>query len=255
MSDKEIAEKIRKLKLRVSQIVGEVNELKKQLEQASISLPEFKQKKERLQDELRDILTKIAQYKEMAGISQVTKKESEIAGEAKDLMYYFPTDFEKNIYEAKVYLSITLDKHFIFTINFKDYPQRPIISVPDGVIEKFGTKEQFLQKIPSYINWNSNNPKHIYELVGEIEYTLINAYSASLETIEKESIAYIEETQNLIKKLIDQASTELQVKNIDAVIEIYKSIIDLAYGIKDFKIVSDYTFKLDQLLKIVRKNK
>ena len=44
-------------------------------------------------------------------------------------------------------------------------------------------------------------------------------------------------------------------KNIDTVIELYKSIIDLAYEIKDFKIVSDYTFKLDELLKIIRKNR
>ncbi|MHA1310277.1 MAG: hypothetical protein ACTSWR_07925 [Candidatus Helarchaeota archaeon] len=255
MSNEDIANKVKQLKIRVTQLVGEVNSLKKQLEQATISLPEFKQRKEKLQDELREILAKIAQYKEKVGISAATKKDTGLAEQARDLMYYFQTDFEETITKAKVYLSITLDTHFIFTIDYTNYPDRPIITTSSNITEKFSSMEDFLQKVPSYTNWDVNNPKKIYELVFEIETVLTNAYSADLQSIEEASIQYIEENKALIQRLIRKASTELQVKNIDTVIELYKSIIDLAYEIKDFKIVSDYTFKLDELLKIIRKNR
>jgi len=127
--------------------------------------------------------------------------------------------------------------------------------MPNSLQEKYSYIEEFYQKIPSYRNWNPNSPKQIYELVTEIETVLINEYQADLASIEKASLEYVNETQGMIDNLIKKASTELQVKNIDGVIEIYKSIIDLSYEIKDFKLVSEYTKRLDEILKIVRKEK
>ncbi|MHA1271501.1 MAG: hypothetical protein ACTSPY_17040 [Candidatus Helarchaeota archaeon] len=255
MSDENISSKIIKLKSRVSEIVQEVNDLKGQLERATISLPEFRSKKENLQNELREILGKIAEYKEIAGVTPSEKKESRTAEQASQLMYYFQTDFVDSPYKAKVYLSITLDTHFVFIIDYSNYPERPILQLPNSITEKFQTLDNFYNQLTIYKNWDSNNPSNIYDLVAEIETILINAYSADLQSIEEASLQYIEETQALIKGLVRKASTELEVKNIDNVIEIYKSIIDLAFEIKDFKIVSDYTFKLDQLLKIIKKKK
>ncbi|TFF86447.1 MAG: hypothetical protein EU551_01485 [Promethearchaeota archaeon] len=253
MSEIEIANKIKQLKLRVSQLVNEVNDLKTQLNESSISLSEFKSKKETLQDELRGILEQIAKYKEIAGVSPVAKKESEVAQQAKDLMYYFQTEFIDDITKARIYLSITLDKHFIFSIDFKNYPERPKLILPNTINEKFASAEEFLQKVPSYQNWDQN--KQIYELVTEVETVLINAYSADLESIEQASKEYLDETRDLINQLIQRARKELDEQNVDSVIEIYKSIIDLSYQIKDFKLVSEYTRKLDDVLKIIRGNK
>ena len=255
MSDVEIANKLKQLKKRVSELVKEVNALKKQLEESSITLSEFKSKKEKLETELRSILATIAQYKEKTNISPEIRKESHVAEQAKDLMYYFQTEFDSSISKARIYLSITLEIHFMFTIDYTKYPERPILIMPNIITDRFNSIDEFLQKIPSYLNWNLRNPINIYELVTEIETVLINNYSADLKTIEQASIDYIEETMSIIKRLIRKASTELQVKNINGVIEIYKSIIDLAYEIKDFQIVSEYTSKLDELLKIVRKSK
>ena len=255
MTEEEIKEKVKKLKNRVSELVQEVNELKKQLEISAISLPEFQTKKDNLQNELREILNEIAEYKEQTGISESTKKDSQVAEQAKDLMYYFQTDFEESISKAKVYLSITVDMHFIFEIDYSKYPERPILQVPDEINEKFKPIETFYKKIPSYSNWNEKAPKNIYELATEIETVLINEYSADLQAIEQASIKYVEETQALIQRLIRKAGIELDVKNIDKVVEIYKSIIDLAYEIKDFQVVSEYSSKLDELLKIIRKTK
>ncbi|MBD3229642.1 MAG: hypothetical protein GF329_15785 [Candidatus Lokiarchaeota archaeon] len=249
-----IADKIRNLKERVSELVEQVNSLKKQLETSSISLSEFKSKKESLQNELREILARIAEYKESADATPSTKKDSNLAEQSRDLMYYFQTEFDE-LTRARVYLSITLEKTFVITIDYSDYPERPKIMIPDSLMNKYGSLDSFLQKIPSYMNWDVNNPKKIYELITEIETVLINNYSADLDSIEQASIEYIENTKALISRLDRKARTELDVKNIDGTIEIYKSIIDLAYEIKDFKIVSDYTHKLDDLLRIVKKNK
>lgn len=248
-----IANKIARLKNRVSELVEQVNNLKKQLETSTISLSEFKTKKESLQNELREILAKIAKYKESAGATPSTRKDSSLAEQSRDLMYYFQTEFDK-LTRARIYLSITLEKTFVITIDYTNYPERPVIIIPDSLKFKYGNADALLQKLPSYVNWNINAPKNIYELVTEIETVLINDYSADLDSIEQASIEYVENTKSLISRLDRKARTELDVKNIDGVIEIYKSIIDLAYEIKDFKIVSDYTHKLDELLRIKKRS-
>ncbi len=286
MNEEEILEKINQLKSRIKEIVQEIQSLKKQLEQASIPLEDFKSKKESLEQELRDILQQIAQVKESSDVkqeveikpesqiteepqievsageikdkikedtSQIIYKEILAAQEAKDLMYYFQTEFIDSITNANVYLSITVDDHFIIGIDFTNYPEKPKLKIPSKIIELFKEEEieenKFKEKIPSYSNWDSENPKHIYELITEIEIVLINKYQADIETIEKKSVEYVEKTKKRIKELLQKAKKEINKKNLQKAIDIYYGIVDLSYDINDLQGVKKYTSKLNYLLK------
>lgn len=286
MNEEEILEKINQLKSRIKEIVQEIQSLKKQLEQASIPLEDFKSKKESLEQELRDILQQIAQVKESSDVkqeveikpesqiteepqievsageikdkikedtSQIIYKEILAAQEAKDLMYYFQTEFIDSITNANVYLSITVDDHFIIGIDFTNYPEKPKLKIPSKIIELFKEEEieenKFKEKIPSYSNWDSENPKHIYELITEIEIVLINKYQADIETIEKKSVEYVEKTKKRIEELLQKAQEEINKKNLQKAIDIYYGIVDLSYDINDLQGVKKYTSKLNYLLK------
>ena len=139
LENKEILEKIGKLKERVKEIVQNIQTLKGQLETAQIPLKDFKEKKSVLENELRGILQQITKTKETHQIaptihgkplpkddspeSRQINQEVLFAKEAEDLMYYFSTEFEDmRITKARVYLSITVDATFIIGIDYEKYP-------------------------------------------------------------------------------------------------------------------------------------
>ncbi len=119
MSDEEVLAKIDELKARVKEIVQAIQQTRQQLEYRNISFEEFKEQKGLLEDELREILKRIAAFKERIQFSLRIQKESEaaeqsteevtISEKAKGLIYYFQTEFEEFINKASVYLSGVVD--------------------------------------------------------------------------------------------------------------------------------------------------
>ncbi len=180
---------------------------------------------------------------------QLIDKEVLIAREAKDLMYYFQTEFIDSITNALVYLSITLDEHFIIGLDFTDYPEKPKLNIPLDIIKLFdGDIDKFWEKAITYSNWDSNNPKRIYELIIEIESILIEIFHADVKTIEKKSVDHIQKSKKLIQDLLKEAQEELDKKNFQKAINKYSRIIDVCYDINDNEGVKIYTDRLNEIL-------
>ncbi len=184
MDEEDIIEEINRLKIRLKEIILEINGLKGQLEQSKISLDEFRGKKGLLETELRGIIQQIAKIKEETGDlakpivakkekQQEIKKEIAIAEEIQDLMQNFQIELDSSISKAKITLSLSEDEIIELNVDFANYPERPIIFLPPSIIRLFKSLErEFYQKISSYNNWDSTNPKRIYELIEEIERVL-----------------------------------------------------------------------------------
>ena len=181
--------------------------------------------------------------------SQLIDKEVQFASEAKDLMYYFQTEFIDSITNALVYLSITLDEHFIIGIDFTAYPEKPKLNIPAKIIQLFdGDINKFWEKAISYSNWNSDTPKRIYELIIEIESILISIFQADVITIEKKSVEYIQKSKKSIQDLLKEAQDELDKRNFQNAINKYSRIIDISYDINDDEGVKIYTDRLNEIL-------
>jgi len=281
MNDAQIVQEINQLKGKVSEIVKKIQILKSQLASSKISPADFKEKKTTFEEELRIILKKIAHFKgivsdkeadkikgsaeviepieveenlgkEIMDASQLIEKESKLAEISQDLLYYFQTEFEDIITTAKIHLSITPEDHFIIGIDFSNYPRKPILNIPAEILELFDNNEQeFFRNIPSYVKWDPNNPKEIYELIWEIETFLINMYQVDIKEIENKAIEYINTGKKTIKNLIKEAQDEIKKNNFEKVKEIYYTIIDIAYEIQENETASFYSEKLDELLKSV----
>ncbi len=272
MNNEELLAKIYKLKDRVKEIVSNIQALKSKLEREEIPPEDFRDRKSILEDELRKILHNISLVKEKVqiqdlpkvkekdqviqsekdvklSISQQIYKEVQIAIEAKELMYFFQCDFEGSITKAKVYLSITLEKHFIIGVDFTSYPQKPKLDAPSPIQELFGGEENFLHNISSYVKWDINNPNRIYQLVTEIETVLINKFSADMDTILKKSVEFVDQVKKRLNKAILEAQAEIHMKNFDKAIELHYLIVDLAYDIQDYEKAKIYTHQLNILLK------
>jgi hypothetical protein len=274
MNEQELMAQINELKIKVKEVVLQIQGLKGQLEQSTITLEEFKAQKSILEEELRDILEEISEIKERSGFkierrvtvepthfeaiateekiktSELIDKEIQIAGEAKDLMYYFQTDFEDSISKVKVYLSITLEDHFIVGIDFTDYPECPKLEIPPKVLQLFkNSSEGFYASLSSYSNWDTENPGRIYELATEIETVLINVYSADIDSILKKSVEYVSQAKDELEKLIKYLTVAANNKNYERAIELCYSIIDKAYEVQDYDTANTYTKKLNEFIK------
>ncbi len=82
----------------------------------------------------------------------------------------YPIDqIEKNKADINVYLTITLEKTFIIEINFNNYPEKPIITFPEEIINLLVEPKKELDLLKK---WNSKSPPHIVELIREIESKL-----------------------------------------------------------------------------------
>ncbi|MHA1380059.1 MAG: hypothetical protein ACTSRG_16935 [Candidatus Helarchaeota archaeon] len=74
-----------------------------------------------------------------------------------------------NIY---VFLSRSLNEHFTININFKDFPEKPKVRFPRGLIKLVGKPEEALLTLA---NWNEKNPAKIVEIVRELESYLLKS--------------------------------------------------------------------------------
>ncbi len=274
MNDQQLMEQINQLKIKVREIVLQIQGLKGQLEQASISLEEFRAQKSILEEELREILEQISEIKQQTGFkiesrlkeepepieipamekapetSVLIDKEIQIASEAKELMYYFQTEFIDNVSKVKVYLSITIEDHFIIGIDFTNFPERPKLDIPSEVLRLFkDSPEGFYSNLFAYSNWNPEKPARIYELATEIETALINIFSADIDSILKKSVEYVDSAKDELEKLKKYITVAANNKNYERAIEVCYSVIEKAYEVQDYETAKAYTSKLNEFIK------
>ena len=114
------------------------------------------------------------------------KRESQIAEEANDLMFYYQTDFDNLITKAIVYLSITANYHFTIEIDFTNYPKRPKLKIPSKIIELFIENDgDVFENVPTLFDWDDDDPGRIYQVIAEIEYVLMKTYRTKTDKPEK----------------------------------------------------------------------
>jgi ubiquitin-protein ligase len=68
-----------------------------------------------------------------------------------------------------VYITVTLSKTFIISINFANYPKLPIISFPDEIKKILDDPYRTLSTLK---NWDSKNPVHVVDILHELENKL-----------------------------------------------------------------------------------
>ncbi len=71
--------------------------------------------------------------------------------------------------DINVYITITLTKTFIISINFMSYPKRPIITFPDELNKILRDPYKTLSTLRE---WNSKTPLHIVDIIHELEKKL-----------------------------------------------------------------------------------
>ncbi len=269
MTESDVLARIDLQKARVKDIVVSIQKLKADLEQGRIAIESFKEKKTTLEDELREILKEIAEFKEKlpekkpfpaVQISPQAKEEAEkmdrveklvsTAKEAKDLMYYFETEFEGSITKAKVYLSITINDHFVIDLDYSSFPDKPVIALPPNVLRLFNdSEEEFFKEIPEYTSWDSDKPSRLFEIIGRIENALVKKFEADVKSIEERSIQFVDSKKKHLETLIQEARQAREEKNIERTVDFYYEIVDMAYDLQDKVMVEKYTKELELLLK------
>ncbi|MHA1147774.1 MAG: hypothetical protein ACTSR8_05975 [Promethearchaeota archaeon] len=181
--------------------------------------------------------------------SDIIDKEIQVAREANELMYFFQISFVDSITVADVYLSITLEDHFIFRIDYTNFPSKPTIKIPPTILKLYDNDEnKFFDELTTYKYWDPNNPRKIYELVTDIETVLINLFGADLETILEESKKFSEQAKS-IEEMVELTETAIINKNYEKATELLYAIIDQAYNLEDYASAKKYTKRLNEVLK------
>ncbi|MFX0022007.1 MAG: hypothetical protein ACFE9S_06750 [Candidatus Hermodarchaeota archaeon] len=109
-----------------------------------------------------------------------------------------------------IYITVTLAKTFIITIDFMNYPEIPIITFPDEIKAILGDPYISLSTLKE---WNTKIPVHIVDILHELEKKLF----------------FIKEIETQSKKI----SGEYQSENIPNSLTKLKVIL-LTYGFKEF---------------------
>ncbi|MFX1298942.1 MAG: hypothetical protein ACFFD2_29300, partial [Promethearchaeota archaeon] len=103
-------------------------------------------------------------------------RDALLASEAQDLMNEFQTEMvDGSISRIRLYLSITLEKHYVMGIDFSNYPlDIPLITLQEEVKKVIGPPST----LNTIKNWDPKKPPHIIDIVREIEGKLyeVNKY-------------------------------------------------------------------------------
>jgi ubiquitin-protein ligase len=118
--------------------------------------------------------------------------------------------------EINVYITITLTSTFIIPIDITNYPERPIINLPNDVKRILGDPYETLNTLRE---WNSKMPSHIVDILHEIEKKLL-----FLKEIEMQSKKISGEYQS---EKIPDSLTALKVKMLTYGFKEYNLSIDL----------------------------
>lgn len=107
----------------------------------------------------------------MAEISP-EERDALLANEAQQLMNEFQTEIvDGSISRMRIYLSITMEKHFVLGIDFSAYPKSPpLLTFQEEVKKIVGTG------LNTTNNWNAQTPPHVIDIIREIEGKLYEAF-------------------------------------------------------------------------------
>ena len=114
-----------------------------------------------------------------------------------------------------VYITITLTKTFVISLDFMNYPEKPILTFPEEVNNILGDPNKILDTLK---NWNAKKPLHIVEILHELEKKLF----------------FIKEIEAQLKKI----SGEYQCENIPNNLTTLKVHL-LTYGFKEYSLSID----------------
>ncbi|MGV9171192.1 MAG: hypothetical protein ACOC35_01310, partial [Promethearchaeia archaeon] len=140
-----------------------------------------------------------------------------------------------------------LDEHFEIQIDFGNYPEKPDFILPEEILQMYESKEDFLKQVPSYIDWDINDPLEIYKLVQEVETVLINKFNADLRSIEKKAKQQQNELKNKLEEMEQEVNELIKNNEITEAINLYYAMVDLAYDLQDHDRVSEYTDNIEKL--------
>ncbi|MFW9895172.1 MAG: hypothetical protein ACFFD7_05140 [Candidatus Thorarchaeota archaeon] len=70
----------------------------------------------------------------------------------------------------QIYITITLSKTFIISIDFSEYPDKPAISVQEEIQAIIGDPNSSIEVLK---NWDKKKPKHIVDILHELEKKLL----------------------------------------------------------------------------------
>lgn len=101
------------------------------------------------------------------------ERDEVLWNESQDVMQNYTADFiEGIISRLTIYLSISIQHHYEFEIDFTDYPKKPQLKLPESLLGDLGApfekQSYFLQ------HWDEKIPPHIIEIVRELEHVLMN---------------------------------------------------------------------------------
>ncbi|MHA1131113.1 MAG: hypothetical protein ACTSQI_16225 [Candidatus Helarchaeota archaeon] len=153
-------------------------------------------------------------------------------------MYEFQTEFPEMVSKPKVFLSVTVVDHFVFDIDFSNYPAKPTLIVPERVQNLFDVP--FETKLTILKNWDPQNPPHVTEIFYGIEQLF-------LKILHSEGIGESDLNQERVQKLLQRrrflaaAEYEHEVHNYKDAIELYQKVIELSYDLKDFERADKYS--------------
>lgn len=242
-----VTEIIAELKHKVKVIISEVNGLKVKLQERKITLEEFREKKDVLENTLRGILEEISQYKDEDVGTEETRHDAYIAEEANRLMYEFQTEFGMEyISKPRVYISASLDDHFIFQIDFTDYPAKPILTNPRFIQKLFEVPLESRLEILN--NWDASKPNHIVEVFYAIENVLLNIFRS--EEMEEEGLN-LEMVGKIYKKkkILTWADHNRDTYNTGEAIKLYREVIQISHELEDFEGAKRYAEIIEDLQK------
>jgi len=129
--------------------------------------------------------------------------------------YYAYDQTSNDPADISVYIPITLSTSFVISVNFKEYPERPLISFPEEIKKILGDPNNSLGLLKK---WNPKKASHIVDVLQELESKFLY-----LNDIELES-----------NKIIGEYKTEVIANSIAQL-----KINLLTYGFKEYSLELD----------------
>ncbi|MHA2336192.1 MAG: hypothetical protein ACXACX_02765 [Candidatus Hodarchaeales archaeon] len=112
--------------------------------------------------------------------------------------------------DIEVYITITLSKTFIISIDFTKFPKKPVILVPDEIKNILGDPNATLEILKK---WDPKKPKHIVDILHELEKKLF----------------FIKEIESQYKKLTGEYQCDTISDSLTSI-----KVHLLTYGFKEF---------------------
>ena len=115
-----------------------------------------------------------------------------------------------NVGDIKIYITFTLSKTFIISIDFTHFPEKPVISLPDEIQNIIGDPDKSLEALKK---WNRKKPFHIIDILHELEKKLY----------------FIKEIESQYKKLSGEYQCDVISDSLTSI-----KVHLLTYGFKEY---------------------